>query len=95
MSDLNIKEDEIKNFRQKKCCEGEACIYDFNIYKINQMIDEIEVMYGYHPDVDALALILDMYRQKEIDILWKSGLPMPKISGSDGYYDLEVTWTPI
>jgi hypothetical protein len=95
MSNPIVKEDEIKNFRQKKCCEGEACIYDYNIYKINKMIVDIEDLYGFHPDVDALALILDMYRHKEIDIFWKGGLPMPKISGSDGYYDIDVSWTPL
>jgi len=79
MSGSGIVED-IKNFRQKnwRSLNGNR-VYDFNIYKLTHMIHKIEQEWALHPDLDALCMILDMYRDGNIDITWKEGYPIPDV----------------
>ena len=75
----NIDIENKKNFRQKKWREKNSVVFDFNIYKLNNLIQELDDEYYYHPDVDALSMILDMYVRGEIDITWVERYPMPDI----------------
>ncbi len=53
-------------------------IYDFTIFKIENMIYELATSYAEHPDVYPLKLLLKMYINKEIEIYWEGGYPMVK-----------------
>ena len=68
-----------KNFRQKKRREKNSVVFDFNIYKLIRMIEDLEDEFYYHPDTDALGMILEMYQSGSVDVSWIGGWPMPDI----------------
>lgn len=80
--------EDIKIFRQKnwRSLDG-GQVYDFNIYKLKHMIRKMEHEWNLHPDLDALCMILDMYRDGEVDITWKEGMPFADIDWDTYYAD--------
>lgn len=79
----------VKNFRRKKYREKNSVVFDYNIYKLLDMINRLEHEFEYHPDVDALCMLLDMYKQGTIDITWQDGWPMADIAMHDEDYFFE------
>jgi len=53
-----------------------AKIYDYTIYKIQEMIAGLKERYVEHPDIYALEQILNFYKKDEIVITWDGGYPM-------------------
>jgi len=80
MNKMSIKEiNDEKNFRQKKWREKNSVVFDFNIYKLIHMIEKLEDDFYYHPDADALVMILEMYQKGTVDLSWVGGWPMPDV----------------
>ena len=92
MSGSGIVEDaDAKNFRQNYWQSSNGnCVYDFNIYKLTQMIHKVEQEWPMHPDLDALCMILDMYRIGDIDIAWEEGYPIPDVDLEMYYAESEI-----
>ena len=96
MSDINTQmsgsgnngDVDTKNFRQKnwRSFDG-GQVYDFNIYKLNRMIRKMESDWDMHPDLEALCMILEMYRDGEVNITWKEGFPFADIDWDSYYLD--------
>jgi len=40
-----------------------------------------------HPDLEALCMILEMYRDGEVNITWKEGFPFADIDWDSYYLD--------
>ena len=72
-----------KNFRQKKYREKDSVVFDYNIYKLLDMIGRLDNEFEYHPDVEALCMLLDMYKQGVIDVTWQGGWPMADVAIPD------------
>ena len=94
MNKMSIKDiNDEKNFRQKKRREKNSVVFDFNIYKLTQMIENLEDEFYYHPDTDALGMILEMYQSGTVNISWIEGWPMPDVGmefdGFDGFDEWE------
>ena len=53
-------------------------VYDFTIFKIENMIHDLIYAYGGtdHPDIYPLRLLLKMYINGDVDIYWDGGYPM-------------------
>ena len=56
-----------------------AVVYDFTIYKLNKMIDELKVHYEEHPDMYILDMMLDAYVEGSLAIYWVGGYPMANL----------------
>ena len=57
----------------------EAIVYDFTIYKLNNMIDELKKVYVEHPDMFILEMMRDAYIEGNLVIDWIGGYPMANL----------------
>ena len=55
---------------------NDVIIYDYSIYKIQQLIDETSKIDPDHPDIYVLQVILEYYLRNNCWIEWVEGYPM-------------------
>jgi len=79
-----------KNLAKKKNFKFDDKIYDFTIYKINNMMEELWRTDLDNPEIFVLNNILEMYIDCEIDIRWCGGYPMPLAADGDDYFDFDI-----
>ncbi len=77
-----------KNLAKKNFKNGKK-IYDFTIYKIHHMMEDMWRNDIDNPEIFVLNNILEMYIDGEIDIHWVGGYPMPLANGDD-YFDFDI-----
>ena len=68
-----------KNLEKNFETSDGARIYDFNIYKLEHMIDHLCRVDIEHPDIYVLFQVLDMYLSGEVVVKWVEGYPMVEI----------------
>jgi hypothetical protein len=79
-----------KNLAKKNFKNGKK-IYDFTIYKIHYMMEEMWRTEIDNPEIFVLNNILEMYIDGDIDIEWRGGYPMPLAVDGDDYFDFDIT----
>ena len=87
----NYGESGEKNLAKKKNFKFDDKIYDFTIYKIHDMMEELWRTDLDNPEIFVLNNILEMYIDCEIDIRWCGGYPMPLAIDGDDYFDFDIT----
>ena len=75
----------------KKNFKIDKKIFDFTIYKIHHMMEEMWRTEIANPEIFALNNILEMYIDGDIVIEWRGGYPMPLAIDGDDYFDFDIT----
>jgi len=74
-----VKVKKLKPKLREKICvvvSDDVIIYDYNIFKLESLIEESEYIDPDHPDLYVLKLILSCYRKGDCYIDWVEGYPM-------------------